>query len=134
MTNELKRPEIIRVNEENLQDVGHGKYTGAEYWHENKPFTGFVVIEYHANGNIFAEKEYVNGQKMGWEVEYHENGKIQHEGLEYGATSVFFREFDTEGNKTTEAWIAPKQLYNMVALETGIPIIEEYGYLSDIEK
>lgn len=125
MNNELKRPDIIRVDEKDLQCVGHGKYTGGELWYKGKPFTGFEVIDRHPNGNILIEQEHVDGQTMGWEVEYYENGKIKYESLEYGATSVVFRKFDEEGNLLEEGWVAPVEYYNAVAKETGMDSIEE---------
>lgn len=125
MTNELKRPEIIRKKESELESKGVGKYTGSEYWYQGKPFTGFVIYEFHSNGNIAFEAEHVDGQTMGWDVEYYENGKIKHESLEYGATSVVFRKFNKEGVLTKEGWVAPVEYYNAVAKETGMDTIEE---------
>lgn len=124
MTNKLKRPEIIRVNEKNLEAKGHGMYTGLEYWYKGKPFTGFVIDDYHKNGNIAAEQEYVNGQTMGWRVTYYENGEIEEEILYYGATSVCFKSFDKQGKITMEGFVAPKEYYNRVAEKTGMPPIK----------
>lgn len=124
MTTKLKRPENIRVPEEKLESKGHGKYTGLEYWYKGKPFTGFVVDDYHKNGNIAAEQEYVNGQTMGWRVTYFENGEIEYESLYFGATGVYLKEYDKNGNVIIEGFIAPKELYNEVAKETGIDPIK----------
>ena len=124
MTNELKRSDIIRVDEDNLTDVGHGKYTGAEYWYENIPFTGFVVVEYYGNGNILLEIEYANGQTMGWHVEYYENGKIKYERLNNGDSTVVFRYYDEDGNVTQEYW-PDRPSYNEVAKETGMEPLAE---------
>ncbi|CAM1361976.1 hypothetical protein [Tenacibaculum xiamenense] len=90
MNQELKRPEKERVFFKNLEGKDSGKYIGAEYWYKGEPFTGFVVFSYCDNGFIASEQEYVDGQTMGWVVDYHENGKIEYESLEYGASSVVF--------------------------------------------
>ncbi|WP_093670800.1 hypothetical protein [Tenacibaculum sp. MAR_2009_124] len=131
MNQELKRSEKIRVKEEDLDDKGTGKYTGLEYWYEGKPFTGFVVFSYHDNGFVASEQEYVDGQTMGWAVDYHDNGKIEYESLEYGASSVVFYEYDTEGNQTDGGFVNTKALYNSVARHTGMPQVDEYGYTDE---
>jgi antitoxin component YwqK of YwqJK toxin-antitoxin module len=119
MTNELKRPESIRKYYKDLEDKGHGKYIGEEYWYNGKPYTGFIIFDYYENGNIMSESEHVNGQTMGWEIEYYENGKIKKETLNYGATCVLFRDFDELGVLKKVAWLE-KDLYNKVAEETGM--------------
>ena len=131
MNQSLKRPELERVYFENLEGKGSGKYTGAEYWFKGKPFTGFVVFSYHSNGLVASEQEYVNGQTMGWAVDYHQNGRIEYESLEYGASSIVFYEYDEEGNQTDEGFINSKALYNSVARLNGMPTIDEYGYIDD---
>ncbi|MEP0263109.1 hypothetical protein [Dokdonia sp.] len=131
MNNEFKRPELIRVAEDDLTYIGTGKYIAEEYWYEGKPFAGFVVIDYHDNGNIQSEQEYVDGQTMGWEVLYYENGKIEIETLMYGATSVVYREYTEEGELLEEGWVYPKEFYNSVARETGMEAIEEYGFTDE---
>jgi antitoxin component YwqK of YwqJK toxin-antitoxin module len=124
MTNELKRPEVIRKKDSELNMVGNGVYTGEEYWYEGKPFNGFVVFDYYENGNILLEIEHANGQTMGWHVEYYENGKIKYERLNYGDSTVVFRYFDEEGNKTREYW-PDRESYNEVAKETGMVPLED---------
>lgn len=124
MTNKLKRPEVIRVYEKDLDDKGHGIYTGLEYWYKGKPFTGFVVDDYHKNGNIAAEQEYVNGQTMGWRVMYYENGDIEDETLYYGATTVYFKIYEKNGKIKYEGWNTDKEYYNRVAEKTGMPPIK----------
>jgi len=132
MEQELKRPGIVRVFEENLEYKGTGKYIGEEFWYRGEPFTGFVVFEYYSNGFVKFEQEYVDGQTMGWEVEYHPNGKIKLETLMYGATSVVFREFNEQGDLASdEGWVYPKEFYNSVARYTGMSTIDEYGYTNE---
>ncbi len=116
----MKRPEIIRKRDNELHAIGNGMYTGVEYYYNNRPFTGFVILDFHANGNIASEQEYVNGQIMGWDVRYYENGEIEYESLEYGATGVLYREFDVTGELIEEAWLESKKIYNKVAELTGI--------------
>ena len=120
MNSKLKRPEIRRVDEKYLTVVGHGKYTDVEFHYQGQPYTGFVVIDRHVNGNVAFEQEYVNGQTMGWEVEYYENGKIKLESLEYGATSVVFYEYSETGALLEGGFVAPKEYYNKVADQTGM--------------
>ena len=124
MTNELKRAEVVRVYFKDLEMVGNGKYIGEEYWYQGKPFYGFVIFDYHKNGNIMFETEHANGQTMGWHVEYYEDGKISYERLNFGATTVLYRYYDVDGNITEEYWPGPTH-YNSVAKETGMEPLEE---------
>lgn len=116
----MKRPEIIRRHYKNLEDKGHGKYIGEEYWYKGEPYTGFVIFEYHDNGSVLLEQEHVNGQTMGWEIEYFSNGMIKEETLMYGATSVVFREYSEQDELITEGWVSQREYYNIVAKETGM--------------
>jgi len=125
MKNNLKRPNIIRVDEKQLTYMGHGKYTGEEYNYQGKPFTGFAVIDYYSNGNISFEQEYVKGQPLGWRVDYHDNGKIEYECLMAGATSIMYREFSKDGVLLDEGWLESKTFYNEIADETGMDKITE---------
>lgn len=125
MKNQLKRPDVIRVDENQLTYMGHGKYTGEEFNYRGKPFTGFVVMDRYENGNILFEKEYVNGQITGWEVEYHENGIIKEETLMAGATVIMYREFSKDGALLDEEWLESKAFYNEIAEETGMDKIPE---------
>lgn len=120
MNNELKRPEKNRKENNDLTLIKSGTYIGAEYEFNNKPFTGFLILDYHDNGNIWNEIEYHNGEQIGWEVEYHDNGKIKYESLMYGATSIVFWEYDETGNKVNGGFVAPKSLYNECARIIGI--------------
>jgi len=124
MENQLKRPEVIRKNKNELESHGVGKYTGEEYWYKGEPFNGFVIFDYYDNGNILFEKEHANGQTMDWHVEYYENGKIEYERFNYGDSTVVFRYYDLEGNITQEYW-PDKPSYNEVAKETGMEPLEE---------
>ena len=125
MKNQLKRTDVIRVDENQLTFMGHGKYVGEEFNYRGKPFTGFVIIDYHENGNILLEQEYVKGQVFGWEVIYHENGALKEETLMAGATSVVYREFSEDGTLLEEGWLESKAFYNKVAEETGMDKIPE---------
>lgn len=125
MKNNIKRPNILRVDEKQLTFMGHGKYVGEEFNYRGKPFTGYVVMDYHENGNILLEQEYVDGQVCGWEVEYHENGVIKEETLMAGATSIVYREFSKDGTLLDEGWLESKAFYNEIADETGMDKIPE---------
>ncbi|MGQ3677693.1 toxin-antitoxin system YwqK family antitoxin [Tenacibaculum discolor] len=131
MNQELKRSEKTRMFYEDLEAKGSGKYTGVEFWYKGRPFTGFVVFSYHENGLIASEQEFVDGQTMGWAVDYHENGKIEYESLRYGASSVVFYEYDEQGKQTDGGFVNTKALYNSVARYTGMPTIDEYGYTDE---
>lgn len=125
MNNELVRPEVIRVDEEDLDFIKLGTYIGAFFNYKGKPFTGYVVMGYYENNNIHLEYEYFEGEMMGWEVEYHENGKVKEKTLMYGATTVVYYEYDEQGNELDGGFIEPKSLYNKCARLTGMELIEE---------
>lgn len=125
MDQELKRPEKIRVSEENLEYWKTGTYINVDYKYNGQPFTGFAVMGHYDNGFIEGEMEYHEGEQLGWEVYYYENGKIKEETLMYGATSIVFYEYDQEGNITDGGFIEPKFLYNECARLIGIEEIEE---------
>ena len=125
MNDDLKRPEMIRVLEEDLEYWKTGTYINEDYKYMGEPFTGFAVGGYYDNGNIEAEREYHNGEHIGWEVEYHENGKVAYETLMYGATSIIYNEYDEYGEKVDGGFVATKSLYNECARAIGIDEIEE---------
>ncbi|WP_390450210.1 hypothetical protein [Chryseobacterium sp. Alg-005] len=82
-------------------------YSGGVYRSYNgKPFTGFIIHGYYENGQIAGETEYVNGEDIGWVIEFYENGNVRNESLEYGATDVYFAEYDKEGNKISSHFFA----------------------------
>lgn len=42
-------------------------YTGGAYHnYKGKPFTGFALDGYYENGQVAGEREYVNGEDIGW--------------------------------------------------------------------
>lgn len=89
MQNELKRPELLRQYYKDLECLGPGKYFGEEYNYKGKPYTGFVIYDYWENGNVMNECEHVDGQIMGWDVEYYENGDLKRESLMWGGPLLF---------------------------------------------
>jgi hypothetical protein len=123
MKNELVRPEIQRVDEKDLEFIKMLS-TGGFFHYHGKPFTGFVVWEYHENGNIWYEEEYAQGQVMGWEVNYYDNEKVATKSLMLGLTTVCLADYDYEGNVEDAYWLATKKLYNMCAELTGMDLIE----------
>jgi len=102
MIQELKRSELKRVSEYDLEYWKTGKYTGVDYKYNGEPFTGFSVGGYYDN----------------------ENGKIAYESLMYCATTVLFNEFSEVGDKTDGGFVAVKSLYNECARVIGIDEID----------
>ena len=125
MNNELVRPELQRVHEDDLEYVRNGTYIGLFYNYKGKPFTGYMVLGYYDNGNVEIEYEYFEGEQMGWEVEYYENGKVKDKTLMYGATSIVYYEYDEAGNETEVGFVASKSLYNKCARLIGMEEIDE---------
>lgn len=125
MNNNLVRPSIQRVDDNDLTFVKPGTYIGSFFNYQNEPFTGYRVLGYHDNGNIEIEYEYFEGEQMGWEVEYYENGKVKDKTLMYGATSIVYYEYDEAGNETEVGFVAPKALYNECARLIGMEEIDE---------
>lgn len=125
MSNELVRPELPRVNENDLKFVRMSRHNGAIYHKEGEPFTGFVVFDRHKNGNIQSEAEHVNGEQVGWEVSYHENGKVSYQVLMYGATSIVFHEYDKAGNEVNGGFVSSAAIYNKCAQITGMELMDE---------
>lgn len=85
----------------------------------------YCNLDYHRNGNIEFEHEHFEGEQMGWEVEYHENGKVKEKTLMSGATMVVYYQYDEEGNELDGGFIEPKRLYNECARLTGMDLIED---------
>ncbi|PTX63779.1 hypothetical protein C8N46_101385 [Kordia periserrulae] len=125
MNQSIIRPEKIRVDIENLEYWKTGTYTGVDYKYNGKPFTGFAVLGYYNNGQIEGEWEYHDGEKLGWEIDYYENGNIKEKTLTYGATSIVFYEYDEQGNIIDHGFVAPKTIYNECARLIGMQEIEE---------
>jgi hypothetical protein len=123
MKNELVRPEIQRVAEKDLEFI-EMLSTGGFLHYQGKPFTGFEVTDYYEDGTIWSEQEYAEGQVMGWEVNYYDNGKVADKSLMLGLTSVCTAKYDYEGNIEDAYWITSKKLYNMCAELTGMDLIE----------
>ncbi|WP_452600131.1 hypothetical protein [Pontimicrobium sp. MEBiC01747] len=94
----LKEPNKIRVNENDLDNLSHseGGYMRKSY--KGKPFAGYMVMDYHENGNVMFEEEYRDGEHQGWDNEYYETGIIKDSSLMIGATCLKYIEYDTLGN------------------------------------
>jgi hypothetical protein len=95
MKNELIRPEIQRVDDKDLEFIKMLS-TGGFLHYQGKPFTGFEVTDYYEDGTIWSEQEYAEGQVMGWEVNYYDNGKVADKSLMLGLTSVCTADYDYE--------------------------------------
>lgn len=118
MNTNKRMPNKIRVDSEDLQYVKGNDYFGVEYNYQGKPFTGFELDGYYENGQVACETEYVDGEQMGWVIEFYDNGMVERETLNYGATTVYFNEFDEDGNKTIGGFVA-KHLLEKVCAITG---------------
>ncbi len=114
-----RMPDLIRVDNEDLKKVRVGTYAGSDKEYNGKPFTGFAVLGYYENDEVVCETQYVNGEQEGWVLEFYDNGQLQRETLNYGATTVFFREFDTEGKKIAGGFVAPEFLLTEVCEHIG---------------
>lgn len=113
----MRRPDKIRVDVDDLEKGKTNVYTGGLYRnYQGKPFTGFMVDGYYENGQIAGESEYVNGEDIGWEIEYYDNGLVEKESLDYGATNVYYAEYDREGNKVLSGFFAPELLEKVCAI------------------
>lgn len=113
-----RMPDKIRIDTEDLEMTKVGTYTGVDRNYQGKPFTGFQLDGYYENGQVACETEYVNGEQMGWVIEYYDNGMVERESLDYGATTVYFNKFDKDGNKILGGFIA-KHLLEKVCAITG---------------
>jgi len=111
LTNELKKPNKDRVDLDDLEFWKDNKYFGDDYYYNSEPFTGFAVNSYYDNGNVENEIEYIDGEPLGWEIEYYENGKINIETLNYGENSVYSVEYDEEGVKISGGVISSQESY-----------------------
>jgi antitoxin component YwqK of YwqJK toxin-antitoxin module len=106
MSYQKRMPDKIRVNKSELRYVRSNPYKGEEYEYQGRPFTGFKLSGYHNNGQVASEFEYVNGEELGWEITYYDNGQAESESFDYGATTVYYAEYDREGNKTFSGYTA----------------------------
>ncbi|MEP0263110.1 hypothetical protein [Dokdonia sp.] len=96
----LKQSNKMRVAEDDLENIqqSHGGYDFYEY--NGKPFSGYMVMDYHPNGFVMFEEEYKEGEHVGWDNLYYENGQLNSETLMVGATPIDCIKYDDEGNIT----------------------------------
>lgn len=112
MSQILKQANKIRVSMENLQNVAYSYGGYMTYHYEGKPFSGYLVMNYHPNGYVLYEEEYKNGEHLGWDLLYHINGNLKRETLMAGATSLEFYEYDENGNKIMGGKVVSEKDYN----------------------
>ncbi|MFK7099716.1 hypothetical protein V3468_03425 [Flavobacterium oreochromis] len=105
-----RMPHKQRVDTEDLEYAKGNDYFGVDRNYNGQPFTGFQIDGYYENGQIAAECEYVNGEQIGWDVRFFENGNVETESLSYGATSVYFANFNEDGTKIGSHFFAPEFL------------------------
>ena len=72
-------PHKIRVDTEDLQSVRVGTYIGEDMTYQGKPFTGFEIHGYYENEQAAGETEYIDGEQMGWVIEFYDNGFVERE-------------------------------------------------------
>lgn len=106
----IRMPHKIRVDSSDLEIGDIGKYIGVDRIYQGQPFTGFKLDGYYENGQVSDECEYVNGEQMGWDIQFYENGNVETESLSYGATSVYFAKFNEDGTKIGSHFFAPEFL------------------------
>lgn len=97
MSQELKQAIKTRVPEDGIEVVSYSEGGYMTIHYQGKPFSGYLVMDYHTNGNIMFEEEYKEGEHLGWDNEYHENGQLKDSTLMVGATVLTFYEFDENG-------------------------------------
>lgn len=98
MNQKLKQEHKLRVPEAELEIVSHSLGGYMFYHYQGKPFSGYLVMDYFSDGKIMYEEEFKEGDHMGWDNLYHENGQLKTSSLMLGATSLRWYEYDLEGN------------------------------------
>lgn len=117
ISNIKRRPEKERVDIDDLEEKDMNICTGGMFYdYMNKPFTGFMIHGYFENGQISGETEYVNGEDIGWVIEYYENGNTENESLQYGATNVYFADYKDDGTKISSHFFARELLQKVCAI------------------
>ena len=101
-----RMPEQLRVDYEDLTE------TDKMNIYKGEPFTGFAVGTDYAFGErqVTWEEQYVDGEDLGWLITYHDNGMVKNETLNLGATSVYYVDYDEEGNCLGDSFQADKKL------------------------
>jgi len=89
MSTTKRMPNKVRVDTEDLQSVRIGTYIGEDMTYQGKPFTGFEIYGYYENEQIAGEFEYVDGERMGWDIQYYDNGLVERESRLWCYNSVF---------------------------------------------
>jgi len=77
----LKQLNKIRVPESELEILSHSDGGYMKYGYKNQPFTGYMVMDYHPNGYVMYEEEFKEGEHLGWDNLYYENGQLERETL-----------------------------------------------------
>lgn len=108
-----RMPEQLRMDNEDLTKGKGNIYSGGVYKnYEGKPFTGFAVGTNYTSGErkITWEQQYVNGEDIGWIIEYHDNEMVKSESLDIGATNVYYVDYDDKGNCLGDKFFSPDLL------------------------
>ena len=117
----LKQLNKIRVPESELEILSHSDGGYMKYGYKNQPFTGNLAMDYHPNGYIMYEEEFKEGEHLGWDNLYYENGQLERETLMVGATTLYFLTYDEEGNATNEKWLqVPQEMYDKMVIDYNL--------------
>lgn len=108
----LKQPQKVRINFDDLEYISNTSQEILGY--NGQLFTGYAVLDYFSNGNISYEKEYRNGEVMGWINEYYPNGNLQSEKLCVwdSRNSILLNEYDQAGNLIKSIKVVSQEKYN----------------------
>lgn len=112
MENIRKRmSDLQRVDGEELSIWKDNHYTGMFFKkYKGVPFTGFEIVEYHKNGKPAFLQQYVNGEDIGWRISFYDNGMVEDESFELGATGVYIFSYDRDGNLLSSGSVAPESI------------------------
>ncbi|MCD1115269.1 toxin-antitoxin system YwqK family antitoxin [Chryseobacterium turcicum] len=108
----LKQPQKIRVNFDSLEYVSNTSQEILGY--NGQLFTGYAVLDYFADRNVSYEKEYRDGEVMGWINEYYPNGNLMSEKLCVwdSRNSILLNEYDQTGNLIKSMKMLTQEMYN----------------------
>lgn len=107
----LKQPQKIRVN---FDDLVYTSGTSEEILsYSGELFTGYAVLDYFPDGSVSYEKEYRNGEVMGWINEYYPTGNLLSEKLCVWSSqnSILLNEYDQSGNVIKSMMVVSQEKY-----------------------
>lgn len=107
----LKQPHKIRIDFEELEYVSETSEEILGYHGER--FTGYAVLDYFPDGSVSYEKEYRNGEVMGWINEYAERGQLISEKLCIwdSGNPLLLNKYDLTGNLIRSSLVVSPEKY-----------------------